>query len=1079
MPLVKKSHHAKAAWVWCDTVDVANISEDNIRTSYRLHFPKCKPSACRRNCKWNPFCLSSLGETKWLSQTVEESDEDDTLELRKPNTFVGLKNLGATCYVNSLLQLWFHNPEFREAMFLWNPLEDPAENLLSVTNSGETSDIKNSRSVVGHLQLLFVLLQFGKQRTLDPKDFIQALDLEPSIQQDAQEFSNLFITLFEETLSHQSNPKVKNFISDNFQGEYSYITRCSKCLKESDRHSLFYELELNVKGNKSLQESLREFLKEEKMEGDNMYSCSECKMKQEATRFIRLDKLPPVLNFQLKRFLYDRQRAQKKKLNSFIQFPDSLDMSDYVSEDHTGPVLYNLSAVLIHRGPSAYSGHYIAHIRDRESGMWYKFNDEAVEKMEGDKLKLNAGEEDEDATRKPKQPRLAKGHLSSSNAYMLVYTQASSQGNIKVFTEDELPDHLKADLKKHNEEYETMISQSKEQRALIKVNGKVQREEIATLWKVLPVIEDNEDWEAISTSWLSHWLANAKDVVKPIDNSKLLCLHGKLHPDHSKEAKYINSYAGESLYEKYKGGPRLKGQDALCRECVTSKVKEIQMRNKIADDAKEITNLLKQPLNEGDPAFWVGKHSLKAWRKKAAGMYLTKEDEKHGTNGNEGDESDNDAQGNGQYIKNASDKKEEESAEEDGTRADGSLSPHENKNSRNGNVTDDGNNSSGKCGLKRKREVTENGEVPDEGKGEDEAEDGLEEDFNEEIVCPHGCLSMQESSRRLVSKLIWTKLKHYFTACKEFPRDAEPCTTCQFLASEGEVTMFKYKQQAQSQRELLSSLISNRGRPKLISGTYHVVSVPEFLNPWRKFIKENGRMEPLFSLRSSTLICVHGFLTINPNIEEDSDKLAPVTDVEWSILSSLYSADPEITCTYGPLGEIICTSPGFCDECLAARMESEHLALLQYDKATVYVRQVTNPKVPSTLTPDETDPPSPEMKYKSLGFGDAENIRRSTRHRRVRGEKQITIASTDTLRDLKFKILQILGVLPSDQHLAREDGTELTTLDATLASLNILPNSILILKVDEPVDDELAVPVDRQRTTEVEEGFKGTLLLKR
>uniref|UniRef100_A0A0K8S638 ubiquitinyl hydrolase 1 n=1 Tax=Lygus hesperus TaxID=30085 RepID=A0A0K8S638_LYGHE len=171
MPLVKKSHHAKAAWVWCDTVDVANISEDNIRTSYRLHFPKCKPSACRRNCKWNPFCLSSLGETKWLSQTVEESDEDDTLELRKPNTFVGLKNLGATCYVNSLLQLWFHNPEFREAMFLWNPLEDPAENLLSVTNSGETSDIKNSRSVVGHLQLLFVLLQFGKQRTLDPKDF--------------------------------------------------------------------------------------------------------------------------------------------------------------------------------------------------------------------------------------------------------------------------------------------------------------------------------------------------------------------------------------------------------------------------------------------------------------------------------------------------------------------------------------------------------------------------------------------------------------------------------------------------------------------------------------------------------------------------------------------------------------------------------------------------------------------------------------------------------------------------------------------------------------------------------------------
>ncbi|KAF6207592.1 hypothetical protein GE061_016039, partial [Apolygus lucorum] len=211
-------------------------------------------------------------------------------------------------------------------------------------------------------------------------------------------------------------------------------------------------------------------------------------------------------------------------------------------------------------------------------------------------------------------------------------------------------------------------------------------------------------------------------------------------------------------------------------------------------------------------------------------------------------------------------------------------------------------------------------------------------------------------------------------------------------------------------------------------------------------VMENGRTEPLYSLRSSTLVCVHGFLTINPNIEEDSDKLAPVTEGEWGILSSLYSADPEITCTYGPQGEIICTTPGFCDECLAARMESEHLALLQYDKATVYVRQVTNPKVPSSVTLDETDPPSPETKYKSLAGGDAENIRRSTRHRRVRGEKQITIASTDTLRDLKLKILQIFGVLPFDQHLAREDGTELTSVDSTLAALNILPNSILLLK---------------------------------
>ena len=56
-------------------------------------------------------------------------------------------------------------------------------------------------------------------------------------------------------------------------------------------------------------------------------------------------------------------------------------------------MVYELTAVLIHRGPSAYSGHYIAHIKDRKSGHWFKFNDEEVEKMGGKKLEL--GNEDE------------------------------------------------------------------------------------------------------------------------------------------------------------------------------------------------------------------------------------------------------------------------------------------------------------------------------------------------------------------------------------------------------------------------------------------------------------------------------------------------------------------------------------------------------------------------------------------------------------------------------------------------------------------------------------------------------------
>lgn len=55
--------------------------------------------------------------------------------------------------------------------------------------------------------------------------------------------------------------------------------------------------------------------------------------------------------------------------------------------------VYELSAVLIHRGISAYSGHYIAHVKDAHTGDWYKFNDEEIEKMEGKKLQLGIEED--------------------------------------------------------------------------------------------------------------------------------------------------------------------------------------------------------------------------------------------------------------------------------------------------------------------------------------------------------------------------------------------------------------------------------------------------------------------------------------------------------------------------------------------------------------------------------------------------------------------------------------------------------------------------------------------------------------
>lgn len=366
-----------------------------------------------------------------------------TYDSKKETGYVGLKNQGATCYMNSLLQTLYHIPYFRQAVY----------------HMPTTENDMPSGSIPLALQSLFYKLQYT-DNSVATKELTKSFGwdtYDSFMQHDVQELNRVLCEKLEDKMK---GTVVEGTIQKLFEGHHMNYIECINVDYKSTRKESFYDLQLDVKGCRDVYASFDKYVEVERLEGDNKYHAEQHGL-QDAKKGVLFIDFPPVLQLQLKRFEYDFMRDTMVKINDRYEFPLTLDLDredgKYLSPDADRGVrnLYTLHSVLVHSG-GVHGGHYYAFIRPTLSDQWFKFDDERVTKEDMKRaLEEQYGGEEELPQTNPGFNNTPFKFTKYSNAYMLVYIRDTDKDKIICnVDEKDIAEHLRMRLKKEQEEKE-------------------------------------------------------------------------------------------------------------------------------------------------------------------------------------------------------------------------------------------------------------------------------------------------------------------------------------------------------------------------------------------------------------------------------------------------------------------------------------------------------------------------------------------------------------------------------------------------------------------------------------------------
>ncbi|KAG8364805.1 hypothetical protein BUALT_Bualt18G0036900 [Buddleja alternifolia] len=303
---------------------------------------------------------------------------------------LGLRNVGNSCYVNSVLQCLTYTP----------PLANFCLRLLHSSNC----DLWAAKGNKGECP--FCILEKRIARSLNSESVsdvpakinsclrIYAEHFHTGRQEDAHEFLRYVVDACHNTclrlkkLRRQQQRRGESGVLNGgdvfgtggtvfeeiFGGALQSQVKCLPCGAESNKVDEIMDISLDILSSVSLKEALEKFFRPEVLDGNNKYKCDNCKELVAARKQMSILQAPNVLVIQLKRF----EGMFGGKVDKPIAFDEILVLSSYMCNASQDPhPEYRLFGAIVHSGFSPDSGHYYAYIKDA-LGRWYCCNDSHV-----------------------------------------------------------------------------------------------------------------------------------------------------------------------------------------------------------------------------------------------------------------------------------------------------------------------------------------------------------------------------------------------------------------------------------------------------------------------------------------------------------------------------------------------------------------------------------------------------------------------------------------------------------------------------------------------------------------------------